>query len=74
VGELAPPKILTLQILPCRNHLQGLSSHYGETQAPRQTAPPSKLCATLEFRGDCTWTEFSFNPSDGLLALGGVAT
>lgn len=45
----------------------------GKAVYPR-TAKPSKLCATLEFRGDCTWTEFSFNPSDGLLALGGVAT
>src|SRR5436305_14945224 len=26
-------------------------------QSPRQTALPSKLCATLDGRGDCAWTK-----------------
>ena len=29
----------------------------GDTQAPHQTALPSKLCATLDVRGDCAWTK-----------------
>src|SRR6476660_9842600 len=46
MGELAPAEILTAK-RRCRGGRPPLGSTHGEAQAPRQTASPSKPCATL---------------------------
>src|SRR5262245_66082444 len=46
MGKLASPEILKAK-KPCRGSSPSLGSVHGETQAPRQTASPSKPCATL---------------------------